>query len=768
MSLIKILEYHFGEFQLKLGSRTLEREGVRVPLGSKAFELLAYLARHSGQVVTKEELLKAVWQGSYVEEKNLAQQILSLRKALSDRADYIATVSGRGYQFTALVREVPAVNPVPEDVAQDVVHSIHKRTHFVIEESIRPAVSTRPRRAWRYAAVAVALIAGGIAAQRFWPRGVAPEAYLGTVVADFTNTTGDAAFDLSVKRAIEIELGQSPFVGVLSDQDTVNTLGLMGMKPDTPLSPAIAREVCERTNQQVLLTGGIASVGHQYLLTMEATNCLTGKLVAAAKAEAESKDKLLGAVDALAGGMRAKLGESAKSVERYDVPLSQAATSSLEALRAYSTGQYIDSQGVSGENQLPLYQKAVELDPQFTLAYLAMARSYYELQEGREAAIYYKKAFDLRDRVGQDERLGIEARYYALGQGDAVKGLTAYQAWAAMYPHDWRPWLNIANLDNQLGNYPQAIDAGKQAVQLNPNARDYAVAVRAYKNASRFAEAKALMNEAERRGLRRGGNSNFEIAFYEHDKATFDREVKDEEDSQWQLRNYYLGQARSMEGKYAETKQLMQAEMDEDRRLNKGEIADGVLVELALIAREYGYPAEARAALARISKGYLDGNDVAYEFAMNGDITFARRYVAVHEHDPHAPTDQAVIVMPRLRSAVAMQEGRLAEALAALEPARPYELASFVTLTNRAAIYMKMGEPGKAVEDYKKILANPGAGFGVLYPMARLGLARAEAAAGDLAASREAYQGFLSDWKNADADLPVLKAAKAELAKIEH
>jgi tetratricopeptide (TPR) repeat protein len=337
-----------------------------------------------------------------------------------------------------------------------------------------------------------------------------------------------------------------------------------------------------------------------------------------------------------------------------------------------------------------------------------------------------------------------------------------------MYPHDWRPWLNIANLDNQLGNYPQAIDAGKQAVQLNPNARDYAVAVRAYKNASRFAEAKALMNEAERRGLRRGGNSNFEIAFYEHDKATFDREVKDEEDSQWQLRNYYLGQARSMEGKYAETKQLMQAEMDEDRRLNKGEIADGVLVELALIAREYGYPAEARAALARISKGYLDGNDVAYEFAMNGDITFARRYVAVHEHDPHAPTDQAVIVMPRLRSAVAMQEGRLAEALAALEPARPYELASFVTLTNRAAIYMKMGEPGKAVEDYKKILANPGAGFGVLYPMARLGLARAEAAAGDFPASREAYQGFLSEWKNADADLPVLKAAKAELAKIEH
>jgi tetratricopeptide (TPR) repeat protein len=244
--------------------------------------------------------------------------------------------------------------------------------------------------------------------------------------------------------------------------------------------------------------------------------------------------------------------------------------------------------------------------------------------------------------------------------------------------------------------------------------------------------------------------------------------VKDEEDSQWQLRNYYLGQARSMEGRYAETKQRMQAEMDEDRRLNKGEIVDGVLVELALIAREYGYPAEARAALARVSRGARDGDDVALEFAMNGDVLLAKRYIAAHEIDPHAPTDQAVIGMPRLRSAVAMQEGRPAEALAALEPARPYELAGFVTLTNRAAIYMKMGEPGKAVEDYKKILANPGAGFGVLYPMARLGLARAEAAAGDAAASRAAYQSFLGEWKNADPELPVIKAAKAELAKLGH
>jgi hypothetical protein len=221
-----------------------------------------------------------------------------------------------------------------------------------------------------------------------------------------------------------------------------------------------------------------------------------------------------------------------------------------------------------------------------------------------------------------------------------------------------------------------------------------------------------------------------------------------------------------MEGKYAEAKRLLELEIDEDRQQGKGEIADGVLVELATIARVYGYPAEAHAYLARISKGYLDSDDAALEFALNGDLTYARRYLAAHEHDLHAPTDQAAIVMPQLRAAVAMQEGKPAEALAALEPARPYKLAGFVTRTERAAVYLKLGQPAKAAEDDKSIVEGPGSGFGVLYPMARLGLARAEAAAGDVAASRAAYLSFLSGWKDADPELPVLRAAKMELAKL--
>jgi DNA-binding winged helix-turn-helix (wHTH) protein/tetratricopeptide (TPR) repeat protein len=606
-----------------------------VPLGPKAFEVLTYLVLHSGGVVTKEELLRAAWPGSNVDEKNLTQQIVSLRKALADKSQYISTIPGRGYQFTAPVREIPAQQAGPVKPTANLRVTTH--TRLAIEDSVGPVTAVRQRRTWTFALFALVLIAAGTVVSWFWLHRVPHETYLGTVVADFTNTTRDANLGRTLKRAVEIDLGQTPFLGVLSDQETLDALGRMGKQPDTMLSPAIALEICERTNHQVVLTGSIASVGALYLLTMDATNCATGKRLASARAEAADDTRLLSAVDLLADRMRKKLGESARSIQRYDVPLSQAATSSLEALRNYSTGQYLADQGATQLTVLPLYQKAVELDPQFALAYEAMAGNYYELQEGRLAAVNYKKAFDLRDRVGESDRLGFEGRYYAYGLGDAVEGLKAFRMWAEMYPHDVRAWVNIANFDNQLGNIPEAIAAGERAIQVNPEfTRAYAVTARAYKDASRFAEAKAVEAEAQRRWPG-GSNTTFEIAFYEHDQATFDREVKYFEDHQWELRNYYLGQARSMQGKYAEAKKLLEAEIDEDRRQNKGEIADGVLVEIALIAREFGYPAEAHAALARISKGYQDSDDAAHEFAMNGDVSLAKRYLAAHQHDPHAP-----------------------------------------------------------------------------------------------------------------------------------
>jgi DNA-binding winged helix-turn-helix (wHTH) protein/Tfp pilus assembly protein PilF len=770
MALANQGSYNFGEFQLNLDLRVLARRGERVPLGSKAYEILTCLVLRAGEVVTKSELFAAVWAESFVEEGALSQQIFSLRKALGDKADYIVTVPGQGYRFMGAVQHV-ASNAAPgaHHGFESLVQETRERTHMVIEEPMLPQAAARPRITWRTVAPAVAIVAIvaiGTAALRVRHRSVPPEDFIGVVMSDVTNTTGDAGFDLTMKRAIEIELSQSPFLGVLSASEAVNTLKLMGKNPDTPMTPAVAREVCERTNRQVLLTGSIASLAQQYLVTMDATSCLTGQRVASVKAEAHDKGEVLAAVDRVGGEMRAKLGESAGSLQRYDVPLKEAATSSLEALRAYSMAQNLDAQGAAQLTVLPLYQKAVELDPQFALAYEAMAGNYYELQEGRLASANYKKAFDLRDRVGESDRLGFEARYYAYGLGDAVAGLSAFRAWAGMYPHDYRPWVNIANFDNQLGNPTEAIAAGERAIQINPNyTRAYAVTGRAYKNASRFAEAKAVEAKVPSQASNpAGSNTTFEIAFYEHDHATFDRIVKEFEDTQWPLRNYYLGQARSMEGKYAEAKRILDLEIDEDRKLGKGENVDGVLVELATIARVYGYPAEAHAYLARISKGYLDSDDAAFEFAMSGDVTYAKRYLAAHEHDQHAPTDQAAIKIPRMRAVVAMREGEFAEALEALEPARPYDLAGFDTRILRAAIYSKMHQPGKAAEEYKNIVDGPGSGFGVSYPLAQLGLARAEAAAGNLAASRAAYQSFLDEWKDADPDVPLLKAAKLELA----
>jgi len=265
MALANQGSYFFGAFQLNLDLRVLARRGERVPLGSKAYEVLAYLVSHAGEAVPKAVLLKAVWIDSFVEESTLAQHISILRKALGDNADYIVTIQGVGYQFSGAVKHRATQAETAGTASHHVIYEASERTRMVIDEPVLPPLAARPRRAWPYVAAVVALILVTVAAVRFRPHPVPPDQFVGAVVADFTNTTGDATFDRSLKRAMEIELGQSPLVGVSSDQDAVSTLGLMGLKPDTPLSPAIAREVCERDNRQVVLTGGIASVGPQYL-----------------------------------------------------------------------------------------------------------------------------------------------------------------------------------------------------------------------------------------------------------------------------------------------------------------------------------------------------------------------------------------------------------------------------------------------------------------------------------------------------------------------
>ncbi len=769
--------YRFDEFEVHPSERRFLRQGEPLAVSPKAFEVLTYLVSNPGRVVTKEELLQAVWPDSFVEENNLTQQISFLRKALGSKSHYISTLPGRGYQFTA---KVQAESPFPEAQAGDIlVQRVHERTHMVIDEALPsrlPAQASRvSTRVWPYALAAAGVLALAIGAGWKWLRRAPAREYHKIVVADFINTTGDAAFDRTLKRALEIDLAQSPYLDVMSEREAVSTLQLMGRKEDDALTSEVAREVCVRSNRQVLLTGSIANLGSEYLLTLEAADCNSGRNIAGAKQQPAAKEKVLGALDAVADQVRSGLGESAKSLESYQVPILQATTSSLDALKSYSIGGYIDALGKDPTEALPLYQRAVELDPQFAMAYGAMATSYYNLNEFALAAKHYRKAFDLSGRVSAKERFNIEAHYYGESQKDLVQGIKTYQLWAATYPRDWIPWANVANEYTQLGQYTLAIQAGERALQLEPNRGViYSVLARAYKRANRFAEAQSV----ELRAISQGKDSSglhatmFEVAFAQQDQNALARELKwgENNSDDW----YFIDRraaAAATAGKVREAEELFHRSYDLAVHQNLIETGDSILVDQALAESDLGLPAVARATLNRIrkpdSKSDSDLSDIAILRAQWGDPSPAEHFLADHAEET-LDTLMSNVWLPLVRATLAMQHQKPLDAVAALEPSTPYELADYAVPTLRGEAYLQAQRPQMAAEEFKKILANPGVdAISTRYPLAHLGLARAFALLSNPAESRNEYEKLFAAWKDADSDVPVLNQARREYAHLQ-
>jgi DNA-binding winged helix-turn-helix (wHTH) protein/tetratricopeptide (TPR) repeat protein len=874
----------FGEFELNLGSRTLTRQGRPIPLGSKAFDLLACLVAHAGQPVSKADLLKTVWPDAFVEEGNLPQHIFSLRKALGDCADYILTLPGRGYQFTAPVTEpatdLTASNPTSLHAQSDseiIVTQMRERTHVVIEESYAtpypdrragdrraatPQLPGQPSRrtflrSLTFAAgtLALALLAIEASTGWHWLHRTPRRDFQRIVLADFTNATGDAAFDSTLKRALAIDLEQSPYIDVLSEREAVSLLGMMGRAPDTPITAAIARELCERSNRQVLLTGALTHIGQRLLLTLEATDCATGKDLTGAKAQAASKDDILTALDTVAGRVRAGLGESPYSLESHEVPILQATTPSLEALKNYSIGVDLAAQGKPETETLPFFQHAVQLDPNFATAYGAIATTYYNLNEYALASQFYRKAFDLSSRVGLREQLSIRAHFYSEGQGDLEEGIKAYQQWANTYPHDWIPWVDLANVYTQLGRYPAAIDAGRQALVLGPDrAINFSVLARALMHANRFAEAKQIGDQAIAIHKDSGGlhATLYEIAFAEQDQPTLARELawNQSHNGDWYLL-YTEGKAAAFDGRLHEMERLLHQAEQTALRDDLPESAEDIAIDRALFESEFGLPTQAHATLTRVNElaaqlgaSATNSSDLALLRAQLGDTAATRAFLernksgarvetarpdtalAPNRSSPSAPfldtssapltgspstpassivssspsalagspvppaltdgpadpahaipalssekpavdTLLTFVTLPRIRALLLAQMGGFTDAVAALEPAIPYELVDFTVPFQRAADLLAAHDPNQAAREYRKILANRGIDtLSPLYPLAELGLARCYAQAGDRPDAATHYQAFLTTWKSADPDLPILKTARQELAQL--
>lgn len=777
--------FEFGEFRMDPLDRSLRRQDHPVALQRRAFDVLLYLVRHPGRVVSKDELLKNVWPDAFVDENNLSQSISVLRKALGDHPGdntYITTLPGRGYQFVAVVKVVerewtahtPGVSLAQPPGTGGLF--LHQRT------ITRTSVTTREDRETKRAegrllragmvivpVILLASVGGYLLGRR--PHSNATS--VSVVAANFLNSTGDATFDHTLDRALEIDLGQSPYMQVMSEGEVVSVLHYMGRPGDTALSADLARQVCLRSNRQAWLTGAISGMGRKYLLTLEATDCASGKEIAAAKAMASSKEDVLAALDSVADHVRSKLGESSKSLQSYQVPIVQATTPSLEALQAYSVGNYLVAHGKDENESLPFFQKAVALDPQFAMAYGQMASDYYNLSQFHQASIYFAKAFQLSEHVSEREKLILQAHYYAEGQHDLENGIKTYTLWADVYPFDSTPLINICNQYTQLGEYGPAIDAGERALKLQTDRSiTYSVLARALLRAGRFSEAQAVGDRAINLGKDSVGlhETLFRIAVHERDSTGLARETR------WAAAHnagwygwffpYIQAEAKAMSGHVREAQTLYQAAYEKARELRDAESADALLLEEARMEFDSGMKSVARSTLLRVENQNPDVPDLAVLSAELGDVNPAHRFIAAYSHQA-GDTQMTGIYLPKVRAAVALAQGKPSDAVTALEPARHYQLVDLSIPTQRAAAYLLARDGAKSSAEYQTVLANSGMeADGHLYPMAHLGLARAFALTGRIDASRSEYRSFLSAWKDADADLPVVKQARAELARL--
>lgn len=748
------------------------RGGVKVAIAPKTFEVLLYLVQNSGRVVLKGDLLKAVWPDSFVEESNLTQHVFWLRKALTDKADYIATIPGRGYEFTGKVRAIHEPEPHPPSVAGFHIQRSVERTRVVVEETGIAATpralagSVQARRGWVIAGTALALLA--LVVWGAWHRlqGAVPGDHHEVVLADFENSTGDPDFDRALRTLLSMDLDESPYLVVAGESDTGKILRLMNRSPDEPLTPVVAREVCQRLNDQVVLSGLIARFGQKYLITLTATDCSDGRDIVQSKAVADNREDVLKTVDFIAADMRKQLGESLKSRTESAQPLPLVPTFSLDALKVYSQALSLYSAGRRRE-AIPLFQQATELDSRFAAAYLDLARSYSSIHEDDEARVAITKAYELPDQGDDLLRLRIVDSYNSLVTGDMYAQLRALILQTQLYPNQAQPWIDLSNLQWVMGHPDLGVQAGRQAVALAPNnGYAYTALASSLRHAGYVEEAKATCREAIHRKIDTPVTREilYEIAFMQHDPAGMAEQMErskgtDEEDH---LRMHSLlaeGKAHAAVALWLQViarmrKQGLQETAERTRRILLRREADysmdtELLQQLPTIDPDK-YPQNvviANAELRRIA---------AAEAGLRALASVVGAATVTREVD----NQQAV-------AAVALARHKPEDAIAELEGCRPYDSASLEGASMRARAYFAAGKPELAETEFKKVIDHQFVSpVTQSIPLAHLGRARALEMEGNHAAARREYETLFELWKDADADLPPLRQARQEYAKL--
>ena len=628
--------------------------------------------------------------------------------------------------------------------------------------------------------VVAGLIASGIYFFRSRPSTPLTEKDM-IVLADFDNTTGDAVFDGALKQALAVQLGQSPFLNILSDRRVGETLHLMGRQPSDRITQDVARELCVRTGSKAILLGSISNLGGQYVIGVDAVGCSTGDTLAKEQEEAATKQDVLKTLGKAAASLRGKLGESLASVRRFDVPV-EATTTSLEALKAFSMG--ITTFRTKGNAEaIPFFKRAIELDPNFAVAYASLGVVYVNLGQPSLSAENIKKAYALRDRVSERERYRVASLYYSYVTGELEQASQVYELWAKSYPQDMVPRNNLGDIYAQLGQYEKSVTETQEGLRLEPSIIGHSNLVGDYLARNRLDDAKKEIEQAQEHKLE--GDllhwGIYQLAFLKGDDAEMERQVV------WaagkpgieDLLLSWQSDTEAYYGQLGKARDFSRRAVDAAIRADSKETAALWQVNAALREAEFGNTAAAKQDVAA-ALTLAPGRDVklfaALTLARIGETARAKAIVAELEKSYPSQTVLKVYWLPTIRAAIELNAKNSTQALVFLEAAAPYELGKPPQLQLgtlypayiRGEAHLLAHNGSTAATEFQKFIDHRG--IVVNFPLgalAHLGQARGYALSGDAAKARTAYQDFFALWKDADPDIPILKEAKAEYAKLQ-
>jgi DNA-binding winged helix-turn-helix (wHTH) protein/tetratricopeptide (TPR) repeat protein len=781
MSLKTIESIRFYDYSVDRVRWVIQWQEKPIALSRKSFDLLLYLIDHRDRVVSKDELLERLWPEQFIEESNLTQHIFLLRKALSKHEGdqkIIQTLPGRGYRFTAPLVES---DPPTEEMVLSATESITRITLEEEQDDSAAPSSLAQIPFWRHrahlskrlalvaAAAVIALSLGGwLGWKRYMDRSGGSSVQV--ILAPMEGTTGDGVLDKALVQVLRMELAQSPYVSVVPASTVRATLTSMMHKPDDSITAPMAREICERTNSQAVVTGSIARAGQHFLITEEATNCVDGAELGQAKYEASKPEELPYAMGKLAAALRQKLGESRRSIARFNTPLFRQNTASLDALKAFTQGTQKIYEGKFPES-IALLKNAVAADPQFAPAYYNLAAAYGSVGDDLHARESIEKAYKLRDTATRSTQFAIDIMYSSQFTGDQYELLRLYRSWADLYPNSSQAWSGLSNAQEDLGMDAESLASQKRTVQLLPHSQGmFANLARSQMRNNDPQGARATCDWAIADNLDGDGIRVrcLEVAYLLKDRTLLQAQRAWEEAHPDAIQVLSVeGDIAMAEGRFKDVHRLI----ERIRNLRQQQGLSGPDEEMtksaAVNLMQSGDLEAGKKFFQQAPVDIEDGQEVL-GLAYVGD--FAAAISALHANEVKYPRATPWILLwgPRIKAAIAMAENRPAEAAALLETARRFDTGGRYLPWLRGNAYLAAGQPVLAEKDYRSVITHPE--FDPVSPyisLSWLGLARSLKAQGNRSAAIDAYQHFLGLWAHADPDTPTLKQAKLELSSIQ-